>query len=116
MLVVNESPELTFRDFKKAENTSTTLQIPVNLIHQEFEEAIITEGLTYISLECFLAIIIKLPDYHFDDVIVIIDEFDSVIFTKRTDVCTTRAMMLRLRKLIGLTGSEFKEFHSRAFE
>ncbi len=67
-------------------------------------------------MENFLALGNKLPDNHFDDTIVIIDEFDSVIFTKKTEVLKTRRMLLRLRKLIGMTGSELKDFHSRAFE
>ena len=48
--------------------------------------------------------------------IVICDEFDLILFGNDNDVLNAAKMFHKLRKLIGFTGSDQREFHVKAAE
>ena len=52
-LIVNESEELTFRDFKKAEETSSLVKFHINIIQRDKKSRNINDGLTFISFNEF---------------------------------------------------------------
>jgi superfamily II DNA or RNA helicase len=49
VLIVNESEELTFRDYKKAQETSSNLDLQISIVQRGQQIKNITDGLTFVS-------------------------------------------------------------------
>jgi hypothetical protein len=80
-LIVNESEELTFRDYKKAQETSNILNIQISIVQREQQKYDIDDGLTFLSFMEFTKIFKAGGKQVFDNSVIICDEFDSVIFS-----------------------------------
>jgi hypothetical protein len=77
---------LTFRDFKLAEKSSEKTKIQVNFLDGSNEEAILREGITYLSYKTFATLIQKLDNEAIKNVVGILDEFDSAIFSTENSI------------------------------
>jgi hypothetical protein len=59
---------------------------------------------------------INMEPLEMQNAVVICDEFDSILFGKENDVLSAALMFPKLRKLIGFTGSDLRDFHVKAAE
>ena len=51
-----------------------------------------------------------------DQFVVIIDEFDSIVFDDEIPIVELKALFDSINTLIGFTGSELKDFHVRLIQ
>jgi archaellum biogenesis ATPase FlaH len=86
VLIINSSDELTFRDFKLAEKSSRVTQILVNFIDGSNDIVVLREGITYLSYKTFANLIQKLDKDAIKNVVAILDEFDSAIFSSENSL------------------------------
>ena len=85
VLIINESEDLTFRDFKKAEMFSSTLKVNITFL-DEFSSALIQEeGITFLSYKTLANGQNSDFDKLKDQYVLIFDEFDSVAFSRSSD-------------------------------
>ena len=77
---------MTFRDFKLAEKSSEKTKIQLNFLDGSNEEAIIREGITYLSYKTFASLIQKLENEAIKNIVAILDEFDSAIFSSENSI------------------------------
>jgi len=116
VLLINSSEELTFRDFKKADSLT-----PTTKVHTEFREpgkAIgpIHDGITYLPYECLGPAKISLSGDDLINVVVIADEFDSILFNSKHDINEVTALLRSFPRLLGLTGSDLRDYHMKLIE
>jgi superfamily II DNA or RNA helicase len=80
VLIINLSEELTFRDFKKAQSSQNITNIPVNFIENIQKFSVLMEGISFVSFNVFSLIIKNSNKETLDNLVVIADEFDHIIF------------------------------------
>ena len=114
MLLINISDELTFRDFKKADSCARTLEIRVNYLQNDGNELRLPDGITFLTFDTFRHLSLKDGAIDPEKSLIIIDEVDSLLFQTPHDFEGLQRVLTPFSKLIGLTGSELKEFHMQA--
>ena len=111
VLIVNESEELTFRDYKKAEESCKQIEIQVNFDEGKDDKILALEGITYLSFWAFMAFAGRVSPETLENIIVLCDEVDSIIFGSEEMVLASLNLFPKLRLMIGITGSNLKDFH-----
>ncbi len=74
------------------------------------------KGITFLSFKTFSDLIKNLEPGAFNQIVGIVDEFDSILFNGNDSLSGASECLPKLHKLIGFTGSELKEFHLKAAE
>jgi hypothetical protein len=113
VLVLNESEDLTFRDYKNAAQADEGLEVEIMLVTSE------SSGFLKPGRVCYCAATHLMMGYGQDlaaslsKSVVIIDEFDSFIF-ERQKQDASRLMLIYLSwRLVMFSGSEFQKPHKR---
>jgi len=114
LLLINISDELTFRDFKKADSCARVLEIPVNFLQNDGTELRLPDGITFLSFDTFKHLSIKDGAIDPEKCLLIIEEVDSLLFQTHHDFEGLHRVFKPFSKLIGLTGSDLKDFHKQA--
>ena len=110
-MIANKSEGLTFRDFKKAERVSSKLKVSISLLEDAHISNLTDKSITFASYTALQGYL-KGPSYVFDEqVVLILDEFDSVAFSPADDIMTLKNDLKHFKTIIGFTGSDLKDFH-----
>jgi hypothetical protein len=110
-IIVNKSPYLTFRDYKRAALVGETAKIPINLMTKPIGDLRHNFGITYSSLDNFITSC-KLNDLLLHrNIIILLDEFDSVVFEFSEEYVSTTNIIKKIPELIAFSGSEFLPAH-----
>jgi hypothetical protein len=106
VFVINQSADLTFRDFKKACSHSDDLRVK---IHMLTEETLLTEvdaAIYYATFKNYLQKHTMIPKDRRADSIIIIDEFDSIYFEKSNDLREKIDALGAMSTTLALSGSD----------
>ncbi len=107
MLILNESDDLTFRDYKISLDASESLGVEIMLATPE-SKAILKNGrICYCSSSTFLTILNNHESILTDNLVTIVDEFDSYVFEKSFATTKKSYIIQKSSKLIMFSGSNF---------
>jgi hypothetical protein len=113
---MNDSEGLTLRDYKNAEVMCAKLLINCSLIQPgQFLENL-CEGISFSSFANYMAAKGQSPGARIDKVLLILDEFDSILFNSLNDTDKIHQGLRLVPLLIGFSGSDLKDYHLRAAE
>jgi archaellum biogenesis ATPase FlaH len=116
VFIINVSEELTFRDFKKASQTIDATGISICLLDDPDAHPNYFEGIAFASFKVFQALHKNQRGLQLDDCVVIVDEFDRIIFGDKDHTNSGLELLASINTMIGLSGSDMKDFHVRALE
>ena len=85
MFITNQSEDLTFRDFKKAEKSSANLKVDVLFLESISKPQAVLGGIVYLSYSTLGNLISSVEKSLVHDAVLIFDEFDSVAFSTAID-------------------------------
>jgi hypothetical protein len=76
VFIINVSEELTFRDFKKANQTIDATGISICLLDNPDAHPNYFGGIAFASYKVFSALLINSKEFSLEDCVVVVDEFD----------------------------------------
>ena len=86
----------------------------MNFLQNDGSEPVVPDGITYLTFDVFAKINLKEGGIDPEKTLLIIDEVDSLLFRTPLDYEGLQKVFNPFGKLIGLTGSDFKDFHKLA--
>jgi hypothetical protein len=114
VVIINDSDDLTFRDFKKAEGHCLELGVDINFIKDCTFANTIKAGVTFMSFKTIESLS-KVPSIlDMQSTVVICDEFDSLIFGSDENARLAHLFLPQTNYFLGFTGSNLREFHVKA--
>lgn len=116
VFIMNQSEDLTFRDFKKAEKCSAALKIDVVFLEDFPDSSVIHDGIIYLSYGTFVKVHASIEQWDFQKMKLIFDEFDSVAFSRTVDQKQLRSLIMLFSSVVAFTGSSLQDFHSKHIE
>jgi hypothetical protein len=116
VFIINVSEELTFRDYKKASQTIDETGISICLLEDPGSYQNLFEGIAFASFKVFSSLLKNSKGFPLEECVVVVDEFDQIIFGEYDHTKSGQELLARINTLIGLSGSDMKDFHVRALE
>jgi hypothetical protein len=86
----------------------------VNFLQNDANELRLPTGITYLTFDTFKQLSLKEGVIDPEKSLLIIDEVDSLLFQTPHDFEGLQRVFKPFTKLIGLTGSDLKDFHKQA--
>jgi hypothetical protein len=83
VLIINDSYELTFRDYKKAKNLSQEIDTQFLFCSEHFGDLVQNNTIIYCTFEAFLESLTNKGIDISKGSTIIVDEFDSILFENR---------------------------------
>ena len=114
--MLNDSSDLSFRDFKIASSLAKSLKIKVLLLQGDENELTEDSGIIFTTMESFMKIRILIKLHAILPNTFIIDEFNSLVLSNSERSNIIIQTMSEFSPLIALSGSDLHDFHRQFIE
>ena len=111
MFILNHSPELTFRDHKKANIVEETLHIPILRLSSHFKLEKKIGSIVYSTLDELSSYLGLLKVKMIKKGTLIIDEYDSIFFEGQSLWADSNRFTQMFDTIIAFSGSELQGHH-----
>lgn len=113
VFILNHSPELTFRDHKKAHRVEEIINVPILRLSQNFDLPMSKGAILYATIDELTAYLDLIGNKADQNAVLVIDEYDSIFFEEASSWSASNRFTQMFETIIALSGSELMAHHKQ---